>query len=472
MKKILIAANKPAAIETLKVLFQTNDSVKVVQEPENCLKIFKQARFELLFIDLEFLQFDAEHEDYKSQFQEFWRIFSGTEIIVLADSSKIRDAVSAVKAGASNYLTFPLNPTEVKYVIESMEEYNRMHSELNYLRDHFWRSDSLTLLRTNSPLMKAVFEKVKAVSPADTTVLLTGETGTGKGIISRLLHQHSRRSEHQFISVHCGAIPEALLESELFGHEKGAFTGAIRRKLGKFEIAHGGTIFLDEVGTISTSIQIKLLQILQDKIFQRLGGEMMLTSDVRVITATNADLKSMCRDGTFRQDLYYRLNVFPIELPPLRNRVDDIPLLVEVFIKRLNKFYSKNILGTQPEVMQALQSYSWPGNIRELENVIERAYILEGTSLISPQSIPLELFEEKIQTVGDFIDISLPLEEVRRQVTERIEQQYLSRLLRHTNGKIKRSAEKAGVGVRQLHKLLTKYGIHKENFKSQLNQPE
>ena len=362
-------------------------------------------------------------------------------------------------------MTFPLHPHEVQLIVENIDDKIRLQSELDYLRDRFWRSESLAILRTNSLVMKEVFNKVRSVSQSNSTVLLTGETGTGKGVIANLIHQHSQRRENQFINIHCGAIPETLLESELFGHEKGAFTGAVRRKLGKFEIAQAGTIFLDEIGTISSAIQVKLLQVLQEKIFQRVGGEVSIEADVRIIAATNADLKNMVSNDTFRSDLYYRLNVFPLEIPPLRERITDIPLLVEQFIKKLNRFNTKDIRGIDSEVLKALQNYTWPGNIRELENIIERAYILETSSILSRYSFPNELFDNMKEAHFHPIDTSLTLDKVRNQEVAVVEKKYLQELLTMYKGKINETAKAAGVGTRQLHKLMKKHGIRKEEFK-------
>jgi transcriptional regulator with GAF, ATPase, and Fis domain len=316
--------------------------------------------------------------------------------------------------------------------------------------------------------MKNVFEKIRAVAETDSTVLISGETGTGKGVIAKLIHTHSQRKEKQFISVHCGAIPDTLLESELFGHEKGAFTGAIRKKLGKFEIANGGTIFLDEIGTISSSTQIKLLEVLQDKTFQHVGGETTLVSDVRIIAATNEDLKQRCEEGTFRKDLFYRLHIFPIEIPPLRERKEDIPLIIDTFLERLNRFSSKNIRDVHSDVIHALEEYNWPGNIRELENLIERAYILETSSILTPSSFPKDMFEKIGDRSRPIIDTELTLDEVRRLVIESIEKEYLIKLITKNHGKINKTSEDAGVGVRQLHNLLIKYGIQKGDFKTDL----
>ncbi len=465
MKNIIVTAQDPNVSEVIQVCFESGYKVERVASVESCLESFAKKRYEFLFIDIEMLKNFKIDIDYKNQFLPFWRISPDVDIIVLSSPEMIREAVNAVKAGASNYLTYPLNPEEIKYIVDSLQEYSRMNSELNYLRDRFWRSDSLSVLRSNSPLMKEVFAKVRAVAQTESTVLITGETGTGKGVIARLVHHHSKRSEKQFISVHCGGIPDSLLESELFGHEKGAFTGAIRRKLGKFEIAHGGTIFLDEIGTISTSMQISLLQILQERTFQRVGGENDIKADVRIIAATNTNLKKMCDEGTFRSDLYYRLNVFPIELPRLEDRIEDIPILVENFLKRLNKVNAKHINDIHPDVLEAFQSYSWPGNIRELENLIERAYILESSSILTPKSFPAELFKNGKKKNKNSIDTSLTLHEVRQREIERVERHYLSELLLKNHGKIKQTATEAGIGERQLNKLMNKYGILKENFK-------
>jgi transcriptional regulator with GAF, ATPase, and Fis domain len=313
--------------------------------------------------------------------------------------------------------------------------------------------------------MSEVFEKVRAVAPTESTVLITGETGTGKGVIAKLIHEHSRRADKQFISVHCGAIPDTLLESELFGHEKGAFTGAIRRKLGKFEIAQGGTIFLDEIGTISSSMQIKLLQVLQERTFQRVGGELSISADVRIIIATNADLQKMCQEGSFRRDLFYRLNVFPIEIPPLRERLADIPLLLDTFLKKLNRFSLKNIRDFAPGFLTVMQSYDWPGNIRELENLVERAFIIEETPILTIESLPKDLVSDETFK-SPIANLTQSLKTVRLRAVETAEQRYLVELLKEHNGKINDTAAAAGIGVRQLHKLMIKYKLKKEDFRN------
>lgn len=312
--------------------------------------------------------------------------------------------------------------------------------------------------------MHKVFEDARAAASTKSTVLLTGETGTGKGVLAELIHTYSNRRDKPFIRVHCGAIPDPLLESELFGHEKGSFTGAIKKKQGRFEMADTGTVFLDEVGTITPAAQIKLLHVLQDGYFQRIGSEQDTCVNVRVIAATNEDLKQLCEEKTFRKDLYYRLNVFPVELPPLRERTEDIPALSKEFIRRFSRLYAKEITGIHPQVIDAFLRYSWPGNIRELENIIERACIIERSSVLLPDSFPAELLVRDDRLTRIQMDSMLPLAEVRRRGIQEIERCYLNEVLSSHKGKINRSAEVAGVSTRQLYKLMKKYGLKREEF--------
>ncbi len=420
---------------------------------------------DLVFIDIDILRDAALASGYKAVFQSLWIVAPSLEIVIMTSQERLREAVQAVKQGAGDYIAYPIIADEIRLVAASLRQSQKVQTELDYLREEFWDQESLDIVQTKCPAMKKVFADVRSVSPTRSTVLLTGETGTGKGVLAKVIHKHSNRKDAQFINVHCGAIPDTLLESELFGHEKGAFTGAIKRKLGKFEIAQGGTIFLDEIATITPAAQIKLLQVLQDGVFQRVGGEEDIQANVRIIAATNVDLKKLCDEHTFRSDLYYRLNVFPIELPPLRQRKEDIPRLVEFFINQLNKFHSKEIYDIHPQVTQALLNYSWPGNIRELENIMERAYILERSAMMVPESFPAELFAAQDAVPRVTMDTKLSLAEVRRRAVEEVERCYLKETLDDNRGKIKKSAEAAGISSRQLHKLMTKYGLRKEEFK-------
>ncbi|UCG20652.1 MAG: sigma-54-dependent Fis family transcriptional regulator [Deltaproteobacteria bacterium] len=467
MRFVLVVAREQDLVQTIQGCFGSNCKVNRASDRDDALEMLGTRRYDFIFLDLEILQDSLADKDYKTVLERFRNLQSSVEIVVMSPQAMVREAVKAVKAGASDYITYPIDPEEVNHVTETINEAIILQSELDYLRDRFWQSDYLDLVKTKSPAMQEVFAKIRSVAPTKSTVLLIGETGTGKGLIARLLHQHSNRRDAQFISVHCGAIPDTLVESELFGHEKGAFTGAVRKKLGKFEIAKGGTIFLDEIGTITPSAQIKLLQVLQDGTFQRVGGEETIQANVRVITATNMDLARMCDDGEFRKDLYYRLNVFPVEIPPLRERKEDIPHIAEVILDRLEKFNKKQIRSIHSSVMEGFMKYTWPGNVRELENLLERAYILENSLVLKEESFPAELLSGQELSAGMAVDSSLPLAEVRSRGVEEIERRYLRELLASNRGRIKESAEVAGISTRQLHKLLNKYQIRKEEFKQQ-----
>ncbi|MFH1480670.1 MAG: sigma-54 dependent transcriptional regulator [Pseudomonadota bacterium] len=466
MKSILVISKAPEVFPIIRGCFSSGHKMDKAANKNAGLELLQKKRYELIFIDLEMLQGSARGNDYKESLQQFWNLYPTLELIVMSPQEMIRDAVMALKAGASNYITYPVNPEEVKYVTEHLHESIIAQSELDYLRAQFLETDYLKIIQTKNPQMKIVYDKIRSVALTRSTVLLLGETGTGKSVLARLIHHLSSRRDAQFISVHCGAIPDTLLESELFGHEKGAFTGAVKRKLGKFEIATGGTIFLDEVGTITPSAQIKLLEVLQDGTFQRVGGEETLQANVRIIAAANVDLEKMCDEGRFRKDLYYRLNVFPIEIPPLKERIEDLPYFVDVFLTKMNKYNSKQIDKVDPQVVKSFRNYPWPGNIRELENILERAYILETTTTLSSESFPNELLETGPLLECSAVDPSLTLSEVRRKGVEEIEKRYLKELLAKNRGKIRESADSAGITTRQLHKLMTKYKIHKEEFKA------
>jgi DNA-binding NtrC family response regulator len=465
MKKILVITQEEHAYRLILSAFKSQDAVEKIDQKALALDLLKNKQFDMIFIDLNALNHNVAGNNYRDALMPFWQMYPSMGIIVMAPQEKMRDAVKAVKAGASDYLTYPLDAEELKLVSENISKTRFMQPELDYLRDQIGEGDLFELLRTNSDRMKTVYQQIRSVSPTKSTVLLIGETGTGKSVLAKLIHRQSNRKDAPFVNIHCGAIPDSLIESELFGHEKGSFTGAVRRKLGKFEFATGGTILLDEIGTITPAAQIKLLQVLQDGTYQRVGGEENLKTDARVIAATNADLNKMCDEGSFRKDLYYRLNVFPIEIPPLRDRPDDIMPFIETFLNKLNQFSLKTIHGVHPQVIESLQKYNWPGNIRELENLVERAHILEASSVLTPESFPNELFEG--ETTSVFIPSSehLTLAAARQRGTEEIERNYIKDVLARNKGKINESARDAGISSRQLNKLMNRYGIRKEEFK-------
>jgi DNA-binding NtrC family response regulator len=434
MRSALVTSTRKDTLSAISSCLGKAYRIESADTKDAALQLLQKNLYDLIFIDLDILIKDISDENYLEALQQFWNQYPSIEIIVMADQRDLRKAVTAVKAGARNYLTYPLDTEEVKHVSEVINETVIMESELDYLRDRFWHVDSLEFIQTRNHLMKNVFAKIRSVSPTKSTVLLLGETGTGKSMMAKLIHQHSNRRDAQFISVHCGAIPDTLLESELFGHEKGAFTGALRRKLGKFEIAKGGTIFLDEIGTITPTAQIKLLQILQDGTFQRVGGE--------------------------------ETHVFPIEIPLLKERIEDIPSLSNTILKKLNKFSTKEIIGIHPGVLEAFKTYDWPGNIRELENLIERAYILELSSILTQESFPDDLFNSESTWVVVPTGNSMTLADARKRGIEEIERNFLKDVLSRHKGRIGDSATEAGISTRQLNKLMNKYGLKKEKFKS------
>ncbi len=469
MKLILVATSGKDTVNAIRESFQAEYRIDVAASPAQCIEMFGRKRCEYLFIDIEFMEdlqlVHGEDPLFKTALMNFWRIFPTAQIIIISSAENIRKAVMAVKGGASNYITSPINRDEVKHITESVYRTFLMKSELHYLRDRFVQK-SAEIIHTGSPAMRSAIDKLMAVAPLKTTVLLTGETGTGKSVLARIIHQFSNRADKQFIQVHCGAIQDTLVESELFGHEKGAFTGVDRRKLGKFEIADKGTIFLDEVGTLTASAQIKLLQTLQEETLQRVGSEVDIPVDIRVIAAANTDLEQMISEGNFRNDLFYRLSVFPIEVPPLRERIEDIPLLADGFLKELNRANTKMINSIDPRVIEIFQHYPWPGNIRELKNIIGRAFIIEKSEVITVESIPKELSLEYHnghcvpRTAGS-------LAEARDGAAK----DYLRTFLVEFRGNIRETAEKADVSTRQVHKLMKKYDLQKEHFKRNENLP-
>ncbi|MDD4273229.1 MAG: sigma-54 dependent transcriptional regulator [Desulfobacter postgatei] len=457
MRDILVLTNAEDEWHLISNVLSDAGNIRRAPDLNTALTLHTQSPFDLILADIELL---AAHPGMSA----FSSVNPFVQFIVLCMRSNTRNAIEAVKAGAVGYLLSPVKERDIHLLLPALNRSRSKDFELDYLRDRFWKTEWLEIIRSKNAGMKKIFESVRSVAPTIATVLLLGETGTGKGTLARLIHWHSRRFEKPFIAVHCGAIPDTLIESELFGHEKGAFTGAERKKPGRFEMAEGGTIFLDEIGTISPSAQVKLLQVLQDRTFSRIGGDSILKTDVRIIAATNSDLKDGVRKGVYRKDLFYRLNVFPIEIPPLKERLEDLEYLVDMFLKKLNVKYGKNIQTVHPSVLEGFRHYEWPGNIRELENILERAYILERATVITPDNLPIET------QLAAAPDMPAPgtgqtLTQVRRHAVNACEISYLTSLLEETNGRIRETAKKAGITTRQLNRLLTRHGLDKKQFK-------
>ncbi len=462
MRKMLVITRNGSRSEDVSHLLDQDDEILTETALESS-DTNDDREVDTLFVDVESLL--GKSKSINKALKGLWSHYPSAAIVVMADEEQTNIAVDAVKAGAFDYLTHPIGKDELDLVMDKVRESDVLQSELDYLRGQFWDEESLEYVDTSSKAMRDVFAKIRQVAGTRTTVLLTGETGTGKNLIAKLLHSHSNRKDMPFINVHCGAIPDTLVESELFGHEKGAFTGAIRRKLGKFELAHGGTIFLDEIGTVSQSVQVKLLNVIQERIIQRVGGENDIPVDVRIIAATNEDMGLLCEEGKFRRDLFYRLNVFPVRIPPLRDRANDIPRLAESFINQFNGLLNTEIKGVHPQVLDTLLEYDWPGNVRELENVIERACILETGDVLLPDSFPPDLLDVQGEVVTSPVKTSLPLKEARQITVDKFEKQYLSSILEQCNGVIKDTAERAGVTTRQLNKLMNRHGLDRKDFK-------
>ncbi len=308
--------------------------------------------------------------------------------IVLTGFASVETAVLAMKAGAYDYITKPINRDELLLTLRKGLEFNRLRKENTSLKRALRRKYSFEGLVGDSDAIQKVYSMIERVADSDSTVLVLGESGTGKELVARTIHYNSSRSDKPLVPINCGAIPESLLESELFGHEKGAFTGAYSARAGRFELANGGTIFLDEIGDMSPSLQVKLLRVLQERQFERVGGTKTIKVDVRVVTATNQDLEKAVAEKKFREDLYYRINVIPITIPPLRERIGDIPLLVKHFSEVFSKKKGKKIDGISDEAMSLLVSYHWPGNVRELENMIERLAVLKREGVINVSDLP------------------------------------------------------------------------------------
>jgi DNA-binding NtrC family response regulator len=346
--------------------------------------------------------------------------------IVVTGYGTVKDAVEAIKRGASDFVSKPFQIDELTHALHSALEQRRLKSENAYLRAQLDARYRIEGIVGKSPAMKRLFQLLETVAPTNSTILITGETGTGKEVVARAIHHNSPRHAHRFVALNCSAIPETLLEAELFGHVRGAFTGAIGNRQGRLEQAHRGTLFLDEVGTMSTALQMKLLRVLQEREFERIGDSNTIKVDVRVIAATNSDLRRMVAEGQFREDLYDRLNVIPVQLPPLRERKDDVPLLVQHFLEKLKNEGGGTVTISQ-EAMRALMAYSWPGNVRQLENAIERAVAFgAGRGQIELADLPPEIGAVRAETMApgvvlpdEGLDLDVLITDIERELIQR-----------------------------------------------------
>jgi len=367
-------------------------------------------------------------------------------VIIMTGYASVETAVQALKNGAYDYVTKPFDPDDIAHVVSNALAQRRAQREISHLRETVEEAQPRELIG-QSAAMRRVIESIETVGPTDATVLITGESGTGKELVARALHQASRRRYHPLVAIHCGALTETLLESELFGHERGAFTGAQQRRKGKFEVAEGGTVFLDEIGDIALKTQTDLLRVLQEKEITRVGGTQPIKVDFRCVAATNKNLAVMVDEGHFRLDLYYRLNVFCIEVPPLRERKDDIPLLVNHFMAKFALSMNKRITRVSPQSMALLQQCEWPGNVRELENAVERAMVVAHEPELREQDFTLRMptASQEVRTIAD------------------MERQHILRVLEECGENQSRAAEALGIDRVTLHNKLKKYGWIRKN---------
>lgn len=397
---------------------------------------------------------------------EIKKIKNDVPVIIVTAHGSIEQAVSAMNQGAFSYLTKPLNYEELFSVVRNAVQQSQLIKEVKSLRSVVNSRYSFDNIIGSNAQMLAIFDLIEDVAQTDATVLIRGETGTGKELIARAIHYNSPRKNETFVRVNCAALTETLLESELFGHEKGAFTGALTTRIGRFEQAHGGTLFLDEIGDISLSTQSKLLRALQEREFERVGSNQTIAVDVRIISASNNPLEKSVADGRFREDLFYRLNVIPIQLPPLRERVDDIPLLAFHFLQIYSEKFKRDVKGIDPRAIQYLIEQDWPGNIRQLENVIERAVIREKGDKITFHTISKCVLISGNSNYQYFINEEIPFGELKNALISKFEREYIDRVLKKHKGNITAAARQAGIHYKNFCEKMKKHEIGKWDYKS------
>lgn len=384
-----------------------------------------------------------------------------TDVILITAFGNIKQAVEAMKLGASDYITKPFQPEAIRLVSEKLIERRRLLEEVKELRQRVKDEHNLENILSKSPKMIKIFDLIRSLAETDSGVMITGETGTGKELVARAIHNLSRRKNKQFVAINCGAFPDTLLESELFGYEKGAFTGAVQSRAGKIELADGGTLFLDEIEAMAPPMQVKLLRVLAEHEVERLGGNRKVKIDMRVLAATNIDLSLCLARGILREDFYYRINVIPIQLPPLRERLEDLPLLIENILTRHPVAKDKNIRQLTPNVLDQMLAYHWPGNIRELENILERAIVKCRGDVIEHVDLPASP-----QRIVDAHYVGNGSGEISlKQWLSRSEKDYLRNLLIKYNGSISSTAKEAKVDNKTLYRKMRRHGLHKESFK-------
>jgi len=431
--KILIVDDEKSMRESLQLLLRDQYEIYQAASGKEAIEMVKKHPIDLVLLDIRLPEIDGIEvlKIIKS-------IDDSIEVIMVTAVIMVGKAVEAIRHGAYDYLTKPFDIQALTEQVEKVVERRRLFQENLSLRKLIESDYQFEKIVGKSPAIREIFKIIDEVAQSNATVLITGESGTGKELVARAIHNRSPRKEKLFVAINCAAIPENLLESELFGHERGSFTGASERQLGKFEIAQGGTLFLDEIGSLPLPMQAKLLRAIQEKEIERIGGVKPIPVDVRIISATNSDLRTEVKARRFREDLYYRLNVIPIHLPPLRERREDIPLLANHFLHKYNREFNKKIKSFKKEVMELFLNYSWPGNIRELENLVERLVVLTKEGEIGPEKLPAEI-------KGEMPCLPKATETNLFEAVRKFEADFIKKALEKTGGKKSKAAKLLGI---------------------------
>ncbi len=464
MSSILVVDDEKSLRDFLTIMLENDGhEVETAETGEKGMKLAADSEFDLVITD-----YKMKKANGIDVLEAVKAVHPLTPVVLMTAYASAETAVEAMKKGAYDYISKPFKIEDLQLIVKNAVEKKMLSDENNYLRSALKDKYGFSNIIGKSPPMISVFKLIEKVAESSATVLIGGESGTGKELVAKAIHFNGPRKNYPFISINCGAVPENLLESELFGHEKGAFTSADSQKIGLMETASKGTFFLDEIGEAPLSIQVKLLRVLQEKEIVRVGGTQSIPIDLRIIAASNVDLTKAVKNKTFREDLYYRLNVIPLKLPPLRERRDDIPMLVNYFISKYNEGRQENaqIQGIEPEAMSLLEKYAWPGNVRELENVIERAVVLETEDKIQVASLPDEISGSP-ESPDDLMPVmdNQPMD--LEKTLDQIEKRMLRGALEQTNGIINKAAKQLNLSFRSM-----RYRIQKHKLKGEMEPEE
>ncbi len=462
-EKILVADDEKSMREFLEIMLRKEGyRVTLASNGEEAVRWAEREIFDLALLDIRMPKVDG-----LSALKKIKTLSPETVVIVITAFASADTAIRAMKEGAYDYITKPFKVDEIKLIIRNALEKKNLEKENLLLKQVVQERYHFGNIVGQSPKMLELYRLLEKVAPTKTNILITGESGTGKELVAKAIHYNSPRKDKPFVTLNCGAIPESLIESELFGHMKGAFTDAVTTKKGLFEVADEGTIFLDEISELPLMMQVKLLRVIQDKEFKRVGGTEDIRVDVRIISATNKDLEEAVREKRFREDLFYRLNVIQIKLPPLRERKEDIPLLADHFLKKYCEELGKSITRISPEALQFLMNYDFPGNVRELQNIIERAVALETGSQLSLENLSSYLENQLPAKKGAF-DIDLPEEGIDlEKVVADLEKMLLLKALDRAKGVKKKAAELLRINFRSMRYRLDKYGLNSNGLESE-----